>query len=189
MSLLTGMLNPCITINYKITKHGEGRSKAECDAHLKSKGEITHVAQRVRSYSISIWGCAVAFWFGLWKQWDYRASGLAGSRLGSPSSGFSPGATAYLASRGRVNTPSHWSATCMLMSSCRPARRYARLRLAGSAGQWCGDWRRWAEWEAPDFKARDGRRISHNGAQCSLSTSLEWIPDGNQHGQFSRWCK
>lgn len=48
------MLNPCITINYKITKHGEGRSKAECDAHLKSKGEITHVAQRVRSYSISI---------------------------------------------------------------------------------------------------------------------------------------
>lgn len=35
--LLTGMLNPCITINYKITKHKEGRNKAGCDAHLKSK--------------------------------------------------------------------------------------------------------------------------------------------------------
>lgn len=51
--LLTGMLNPCITINYKITKHREGRSKAEYDAHLKSKCEINHVA-RMKSYSISI---------------------------------------------------------------------------------------------------------------------------------------
>lgn len=39
------MLNPCITINYKITKHREGRSKAKCDAHLKSKSEINHVAK------------------------------------------------------------------------------------------------------------------------------------------------
>lgn len=50
---LFGMLNPCITINYKITKLGEARCKAKCDAHLKSKSEINHVA-RVKSYSISI---------------------------------------------------------------------------------------------------------------------------------------
>lgn len=47
------MLNPCITINYKITKHKKGRSEAACDAHLKSKCEMNHVA-RVKSYNISI---------------------------------------------------------------------------------------------------------------------------------------
>lgn len=39
------MLNPCITINYKITKHWEGRREAVCDAHLKSKCEMNHVAE------------------------------------------------------------------------------------------------------------------------------------------------
>lgn len=47
------MLNPCITINYKITEHREGRCKAKSDAHLKSKSEINHVV-RVKSYSISM---------------------------------------------------------------------------------------------------------------------------------------
>lgn len=112
------MLNPCITINNKITKHRESRSKAKCDAHLKSKYENNHVAkvnptifpsEAVQEPSASIYGSC-----------GTTASGLAGSRLGSPCSGFSPGATAYLASRGRVNTPSHWSDTFMVMSSCRP---------------------------------------------------------------------
>lgn len=47
------MLNPCITINNMITKHRVGRSKDKCDAHLKSKPEVNHVA-RVKSYNIPL---------------------------------------------------------------------------------------------------------------------------------------
>lgn len=136
--LLTGMLNPCITINYKITKHREGRCKTKCDAHLKSKSEINHVA-RVKSYSISIWGCAVACWFSLWKQWDW---------------GFRPGWIAARISEqrflSRCNCVPRFSGQgkhalplvgyLHVNELVPPAERYGRLWLGGSAGQWCGDW-------------------------------------------------
>lgn len=113
------MLNPCITINYKITKHREGRSKAACDAHLKSKCEIKPCGQsEILQYvhlrlcssllvqSVEAVGLGLPAWLD--RGSDLRAAvslpvQLRTSRLG-----------------GRVNTPSDWTDTCMLMSSCRP---------------------------------------------------------------------
>lgn len=66
---------------------------------------------------------------------------------------------------GRVNTPSHWLDTCMLMSSCRPPGD-----TEGS--DWPAAWANGAvtdnakQGKAPDLKRRMVL-ISHNRAQCS----------------------
>lgn len=95
------MLNPCITINYKITKHWEGRRLALCDAHLKSKCELRHVAASEVLQYVHLRPCSSLVLLRSAEGGSGTgASGRAGSRLGSWSSGFSPGATAHLASRG-----------------------------------------------------------------------------------------
>ena len=49
------MLNPCITINNKNTKHREGRCEAGCAAHLKRNSEVEHVAQRELLQYLHLW--------------------------------------------------------------------------------------------------------------------------------------
>lgn len=87
------------------------------------------------------------------------ASGLAAPRLGSPSSGFSPGATAYLASRGQGKHALPLDGYPHVNELVPPARGWARLWLVAGLGQWCGDWQR--------GPTRSGRFKGQEGAECS----------------------
>lgn len=150
------MLNPCITINYKITKHKEGGSEAACVAHLKFKiwneacgwnPTVSPCEAELEPSALVCGSCGTT------------ASGLAGSRLGSPSSGFSPGATAYLASRGQGKHALPLDGYLHVNELVPPARGCVSLRLVAGVGQWCSGWR--------GETARSGRFKGQEGAECS----------------------
>lgn len=156
------MLNPCITINYKITKHKEGGSEAACVAHLKFKiwneacgcgwdPTVSPCEAELEPSALVYGSCGTT------------ASGLAASRLGSPSSGFSPGATAYLASRGQGKHALPLDGYLHVNELVPPARGWGRLWLVAGVGQWRGDWRRGTTWSGR-FKGQEGAGWSPNMA-------------------------
>lgn len=154
------MLNPCITINYKITKHKEGGREAACVAHLKFK--IWNEACGCGwSPTVSPCGAELEPSALVYGSCGTTASGLAGSRLGSPSSGFSPGATAYLASRGQGKHAISLDGYLHINKLVPPARGCGSFRLGAGVGQWRDDWK------------RSGRFKGQKRAKCSLNTATQ----------------
>lgn len=154
------MLNPCITINYKITKHKEAGSEAACVAHLKFK--IWNEACGCGwNPTVSPCGAELDPSALVYGSCGTTASGLAGSRLGSPSSGFSPGATAYLASRGQGKHALPLDGYLHINELLPPARGCGSFQLVAGVGQWRGDWQ------------RRGRFKDQERAECSLNTAIQ----------------
>lgn len=161
------MLNPCITINYKITKHKEGGSEAACVAHLKFKiwseacgcgwnPTVSPCEAELEPSALVYGSCGTT------------ASGLAGSRLGSPSSGFSPGATAYLASRGQGKHALPLDGYLHVNELVPPASGCGSSWLVADLDQWRGGWRGRA--------ASGGRFKGQEGAECRMNMATQIRP-------------